>query len=276
MMIDLDVSELRSWFGFGVAGNFAGHLEQAGEAADFVNVASEGVAPKGIFPWFVPGHESFLGVFPLSGDTILLPADSPEFTGPLNLQIEPEVGLACHVVWHGDTVVTLRPFALGAFNDCSIRRPGAPKISHKKNWGPASKGVAARFFDVSDLTPDGPTATLRLVCFLTGSDGVQREYGVDSPLLGYSYYGEVLLDWVVERLACQKGSPDTPLEDVGALMVAAGHPRHVLIGIGATRYTPLGASTYLQPGDEAVVRVYDTVSGEASELRQRVAGVAVS
>ena len=42
---------------------------------------------------------------------------------------------------------------------------------------------------------------------------------MDSPLLGYSYYGEVLLDWIVERLANQKGSPDTPLEDVGALMV---------------------------------------------------------
>jgi Family of unknown function (DUF5718) len=270
-MIDLDTSELRSWFGFGVAGNFAGHLEQAGEAADFVNVSSEGVAPKGIFPWYVPGHESFLGEFPLSGDSILLPSDSAEFTGPLNLQIEPEVGLACRVVWHGDTVVTLQPFALGAFNDCSIRRPGAPKISFKKNWGPASKGVARQFFDVSDLTPDGPTATLRLECFLTGSDGVPHAYGVDSTLLGYSYYGEVLLDWVVERLACQKGSPDTPLEDVGALMVAAGRPRHALIGIGATRYTPLGESTYLQPGDEAVVRVYDTESGEASELRQRVA-----
>ena len=37
-VIDLDFDELRSWFGFGVAGNFAGHLEQAGEAVDFVNV----------------------------------------------------------------------------------------------------------------------------------------------------------------------------------------------------------------------------------------------
>ena len=93
---------------------------------------------------------------------------------------------------------------------------------------------------------------------------------MDSPLLGYSYYGEVLLDWIVERLANQKGSPDTPLEDVGALMAASGHPEHVLIGIGATRYTPLGESTYLQAGDEAVVRVYDTESDAISELRQRV------
>ena len=164
----------------------------------------------------------------------------------------------------------LEPFALGAFNDCSIRRPGAPKISVKKNWGPASKGVAPQFFDISDLTPDGPTATLGWSVSCKGADGQEHAYGVDSPLLGYSYYGEVLLDWIVERLANQKGSPDTPLEDVGALMAAAGHPEHVLIGIGATRYTPLGESTFLQSGDEAVVRVYDTESDAVSELRQRV------
>ena len=50
-MIDLDIAELRSWFGFGVAGNFAGHLEQAGEAADFVNVdGSEGGGAEGNLP----------------------------------------------------------------------------------------------------------------------------------------------------------------------------------------------------------------------------------
>lgn len=270
-MIDIDLAELRNWFGFGVAGNFAGHLEQAGEAGDFVKVVTEGYAPKGIFPWYAPGHDSFLGEFPLSNEQIELP-ESGEDDGPVNLQIEPEVGVACRVVWQGDTVVTLEPFALGAFNDCSIRRPNAPKISYKKNWGAASKGVAPQFFDVNDLTPDGPTATMRLVCFLRDGNGEQHAYGVDSPLVGYSYYGEVLLDWVVERLANQKGSADTPLEDVGALMVASGHPEHVLIGIGATRYTPLGESTYLQAGDQAIVRVYDTASDAASELRQTVSG----
>ncbi|MDX1871472.1 DUF5718 family protein [Mycolicibacterium sp. 120266] len=265
-MIELDDAQLRNWFGFGVAGNFAGHLEQAGEAVDFTNVAAVGNAPKGIFPWYAPGSDTFLGEFPLSHDEIALPVSDE----PLNLQIEPEVGLACEVTWQGDTVVSLRPFALGAFNDCSIRRPGAPKISHKKNWGPASKGVARQFFEAHDLTPDGPTATMRLSCHLHTAAGAEHAYGVDSPLLGYSYYGEVLLDWITERLANQKGAPDTPLEDVGALMVASGHPEHVLIGIGATRYTPLGESTYLSPGDEAVVRVYDTASDACSELRQKV------
>ena len=260
---------MRSWFGFGVAGNFAGHLEQAGEAGDFVTVSTEGYAPKGIFPWYAPGRDDFLGRFPLSSDKILLPGNAVN-DGPLNLQIEPEVGVACRVVWNGDTVVRLEPFALGAFNDCSIRRPGAPKISHKKNWGPASKGVAPQFFEVSDLTPDGPTATMRLVCYLRDDSGEQHAYGLDSPLVGYSYYGEVLLDWIVERLANQKGADGTPLEDVGALMVASGHPENVLIGIGATRYTQLGESTYLKPGDQAIVRVYDSASSAASELRQVV------
>lgn len=271
-MIELDFDELRTWFGFGVAGNFAGHLEQAGEAADFVNVASQGAAPKGIFPWYAPGYDSFLGGFPLSCDAIKLPKSPETLDAPWNLQIEPEVGLACEVQWVGDTVSSLQPFALGAFNDCSIRRPNAAKISDKKNWGPESKGVAQRFFEISDLTPDGPTATLRLLCHLRTADGQEHKYGVDSPLLGYSYYGEVLLDWIVERLANQKGSAETPLEDVGALMVASGHPAKLLVGIGATRYTPLGESTYLQPGDQAVVRVYDTDSDAHSELRQTVSG----
>ena len=55
-------------------------------------------------------------------------------------------------------------------------------------------------------------------------------------------------------------------------MVAAGHPENVLIGIGATRYTAYGESTFLKPGDEGIVRVYDTAAEGFSELRQLVWG----
>ncbi|MCV7191782.1 DUF5718 family protein [Mycolicibacterium brumae] len=268
-MFELDVEELRSWAGFGVAGNFAGHLEQAGEAVDFVNVASEGVAPKGIFPWYLPGHPGLLGEFPLSNTELRMPEPNADGS-PVNLQIEPEVALAARVIWDGDTVAELEPFALGAFNDCSIRRPGAPKISDKKNWGPASKGVARYFFEVSDLSPAGPTSRLRLECLLIGDDGQPHAYGVNSGLQEYSYFGDRLLDWIVDRLANQKGSPETPLEDVGALLVAAGRPEKVLIGIGATRYTELGASTFLKPGDTAMVRVYSEQESATSTLKQAV------
>ena len=137
-MRELDLDDLRSAFGFGVAGNFAGHLEQSGEAADFAGVPSaSGEAPKGIFPWYVPGADTFLGVFPLSHDRLVRPA---AVDGGVNLQIEPEVALLCDVAYAPDGgVEALAPRALGAFDDCSIRRPGAAKISHKKNWGPTPR-----------------------------------------------------------------------------------------------------------------------------------------
>ncbi len=267
-MIDLPLDDLRDAAGFGVAGNFAGHLEQAGEAADFAGLAAAShEAPRGIFPWYLPGRDDFLGVFPLANDRLLRPASAD---GPVNLQIEPEVGLVCAVGYGPDgRPRTIAPAALGAFNDCSIRRPGAARISHKKNWGAGSKGLAARLFPVSDLGPSGPAAGFRLASFLR-RDGAAHEYGVNSPLAGYSYYGARLLDWIVERLRNQAGGHDTPLEPVGDYLVAAGRPPTAVIGIGATRYTPLGESTYLEPGDESVVIVYDAAVTPPDGVRAAV------
>jgi hypothetical protein len=227
-------------------------------------VAAE--APKGIFPWYVPGEAGFLGAFPVASDLIQLPASDQ----PLNLQIEPEAGVIFAVGYdEAGAPRSLTPRALGAFNDCSIRRAGATKISHKKNWGPASKGLATALFPVAGLDPDGPTRTLRLACFLRRG-GRTEAYGIDSPLTGYSYYGDTLTEWIVDRLNHQTGSPDTPLEDVGALLRAAGSPAEVLVGIGATRYTALGESTYLEPGDESIVIVYDAASTSPGALEAAV------
>jgi hypothetical protein len=266
-VLDLHLDQLRGAFGFGVAGNFAGHLEQAGEAGDFVDVVPvEPEAPKGIFPFFVPGSATFLGEFPLSHDALAMPDDDT----PLDLQIEPEVGVLCRVHYADDgRVERLEPQALGAFNDCSIRRPGAAKISEKKNWGASSKGVAPRFFAIGDLGDDGPTRDLRLACFLR-RDGATHAYGVDSPLTGYSYYGQRLLDWLADRLAHQRGGDGTPLEDVGALVREAGSPETVLVGIGATRYTDVGERTFLARGDEALVVVYDATRTGPEDVEREV------
>lgn len=266
-VIDLVLDDLRAAAGIGVAGNFAGHLEQAGEAADFVGVvAASAEAPKGLFPWYLPGDPGFLGVFPVSHDRLARPA------GDVNLQIEPEAGLVCSVAYGDDgRPATLAPVALAAFNDCSIRRPGAAKISHKKNWGPDSKGIAGRAFAISDIAPGGPTATFRLASFLRRG-GRADDYGIDSPLPGYSYYGERLLDWIAERLRNQAGGDDSPLEPVGAYLIAAGRPATVVVGIGATRYTPLGESTFLEAGDESLVVVYDSAVTAPEAVREAVAG----
>ena len=58
------------FIGLGVAGNFAGHLEQAGEAADFVAVkVDDKVAPKALFPSMCRTIPASSGL-PLSGDAI--------------------------------------------------------------------------------------------------------------------------------------------------------------------------------------------------------------
>lgn len=301
MPAELNLPDLQTLFGFGVAGNFAGHLEQAGEAADFVGIGEhQPEAPKGIFPWYAPrpedaaagagkvadaeervpasqlseadwapgadGIPAFLRTFPISADRVVRPAGDE-----VNLQIEPEVGLIARVAYDPDSgaATALQPVAIGAFNDCSIRRAGAQKISHKKNWGAASKGLAPVLLPLDSLDPDGPTATYRLACFLR-RDGDTHVYGIDSALPDYSYYGDTLLDWIVERLAGQQGAPDSPLEPVGAYLRAAGNPEHVLIGIGATRYTPFGGTTFLDVGDDAIVVVYDAAQTDAGVVEAAV------
>lgn len=264
----IDLEDLRSTFCFGVAGNFAGHLEQAGEAADFVKVEAAGQMPKGIFPWYVPGSATQLGTFPLSSSMLAIPAPTADAAPPV--QIEPELGVLCEVV-HGDAgeLVRLVPRWIAAFDDCSLRRPGERKISDKKNWGAASKGLATTVFEVAGLEPDGDLASLRLACFLRrGSE--TRAYGVDSAVATYTLSGEPLLEWLVDRLRQQRDTGDTPLEDVGALLDQCPAGTNVLVGVGATRYEPYGESTFVEPGDEAIVVLYDSAAHPAAQIAELV------
>jgi hypothetical protein len=266
-MREIDLTTLRSAAGIGVAGNFAGHLEQAGEAAFFRNVATASAdAPKGIFPWYLPGHEGRLGVFPLSRSEIIIPATSD----PLQLQIEPELGALCTVTY-GPTkrIATIAVTGVGAFNDCSIRQPDSIKISAKKNWGPAAKGFAARLFPVEDLAPDNGLAHLRIASFLRRGD-VVTAYGIDSPARGYSYAGATLTEWLIDRFTAQSGGVDSPLEAVGDQLIDAGCPTTLVIGIGATRYTEFGATHYLDVGDESIVIVYDERSWSVDDIDRAV------
>ena len=104
-----------------MAGNFTGHLDQAGEASDFVNVeVKDASAPKGLFPFYIPANSGqFIDVYPLSSNTIAIPREGGK------LQIEPEVALVCDLEYQDGKVTSLTPTHFTAYNDCSIRRPGA-------------------------------------------------------------------------------------------------------------------------------------------------------
>lgn len=244
----------RHFIGLGVAGNFAGHLEQAGEAADFVKVQTiEAVQPKAIFPFYVPSSQlaqadQFLATFPLSHHTIRFPQDAD------NLQIEPEVALICHIEYQHNQVVALTPTHFAAYNDCSIRRPNARKICEKKNWGADSKGIAAQQIPLDHFQPGGNLDKFHIACFHKRA-GKLTEYGVDSPTVGYSYFHQKLLDWIVDRMNHQ---PDQdPMNNIADLLAKANYPTHAVISIGATRYTEFGERNFLQIGDTSIVVLYN-------------------
>ncbi len=254
----------REILGLGIAGNFAHHLEQAGESADFVDIHTEEEdAPKGIFPTYVPGSKSFLGVWPFSSDTIRMPKDPAK-----PIQMEPEVALLCEIDYHDDhSVKSIRPTHFCAYNDCSIRIEGAPKISIKKNWGPESKGIAKTMLPLEQFTKGSMLDHYSLVSFIKRDDTL-HQYGEDSPLATYSYFYEKLTDWITDKLNTQKDTG--PLEDLSALIREAHYPEHTLISIGATRYTPYGESHYLQKGDTLFVIVYDHRRYTFAEIEEMV------
>ncbi|OOS00725.1 hypothetical protein B0187_00025 [Haemophilus paracuniculus] len=245
---------MNNFIGLGVAGNFAGHLEQAGEAADFVKVVTqEAIQPKAIFPFYVPSEnlasqDQFLAQFPLSHDTISFPNDAD------NLQIEPEVALFCEIEYQNGKVVKLTPTHFAAYNDCSIRRPNARKICEKKNWGANSKGISATKIALDHFNQGGNLDDYRIACFHKRG-GELSEYGIDSPTVGYSYFHQKLLDWIVDRMNNQPNQD--PMNNIADLLARANHPTQAVISIGATRYTEFGEKNFLQISDTSIVAVYN-------------------
>ncbi len=269
--MNFDELDLRRAACFGVAGNFTGHLEQAGEAADFVSVKTETAeAPKAIFPTYIPGGNmdgegicpAFLHTFPFDSEKIIYPE------GQDKLQIEPECAIVFKTDWEDGKVARLTPLFFGASNDCSIRREGAKKISLKKNWGANSKGFSAHPIPIDFFGPESRIDSYRIASFLV-RDGVVYDYGEDSRIRDYSYIYDRLMDWMIGKLNNQEDMG--PAENINSYLNEAGNPSLLLISIGATRYTEFGEKNYLRPGDRSVVVLYPSPAYSHEDIRQRVA-----
>jgi hypothetical protein len=241
---------------FGVAGNFTNHLEQAGELKDFENVVTrEENAPKGIFPFYLPASESFLGLYPI-GDEIL---ELPSYEA--NAQVEPEVGILFDITYSEDfKVLELIAKKFTAFNDCTIRKEGAKKISEKKSWSENSKGIAKEWISIDKFEEGGVMDNFHL-CSFVKREGKLHEYGVDAPLLGYSYFYKKLENWLVEKMNEQKDFG--PLENIAEHLKACDYPKQAFICIGATAYAEFGEKNYLKSKDEIYVVIYDRRKGSA-------------
>ena len=254
--------DLKGCASFGIAGNFAEHLEQAGESADFVDVAvDEAHAPKGIFPFYLPGDEGFLGIYPLSDEKQRLLEGE-------QVQMEPEMALLCELEYDNRGLVcSIKPTHATAYNDCSLRRKGAKKISQKKNWGAESKGICKRFIAIDTFSQGGVLDHYRIASFIKRK-GALIAYGQDSEVLGYSYFYERLIEWMVKKFQTQ--SDQGPLEAIGAQLQSIGKPKQALISIGATRYTAFGERHYLEANDELFVALYDGRDYTPTSLKSRL------
>jgi len=242
---------LKEFIGFGIAGNFAHHLEQAGEASDFVNIkVDDENAPKGIFPFYLPKSETFLGTYPLSSQNIKHPR-----TKDGNLQMEPEVALICEIIYENNQVKDIIPNFFTAYNDCSIRKEGAKKISEKKNWGEETKGISSQIIPIDKFEEDGIMESYHIASFLK-RDGIVHPYGEDSAVKTYNYIYGQLKNWIIEKVNTQKD--EGPLEDLQSYIQKCNYPQGMIISIGATSYTEFGENTFLEVNDEIFVYVYDS------------------
>lgn len=256
------MQKYKNFLGLGIAGNFALHLDQAGEAEDFKDIiTADEAAPKGMFPFYLPLHvedaKEILNTYPLSSDTIKLPKED------LNVQAEPEVALTCRLVYENSKLSKIIPTHFGAYNDCSIRVKGAAKISDKKNWGAASKGISDNLFPIDKFSEGGVMDEYNICSFLKRENEINA-YGEDVELSGYSYFHEKLLEWMIKQINTQKEFG--PLEPLNEYISTCREPKEAVISIGATRYTNYGETTFLKRDDEVIIVVYNTKTTKLDDV----------
>ncbi len=261
------IADLKNVLCLGVAGNFAGHLEQAGETPDFIKVkTTEAKAPKGLFPYYIPNRPGVIGGFPLSSTEIHSPESLDENS---HLQAEPEICILFDVTYQDGLVVDLEPKSFAVFNDCSIRKPGAKKISEKKNWGPATKGVSDKFMPLTGFEMGCELDTFHIASFLK-RDGKIHAYGKDSSVLTYSYFHNQLKNWMIEQLNIQ--ADFGPLENLQQIIQECDYPVQIMVSLGATAYTKFGESAFLEVGDELFFYAYDASLNSADDVYQHITG----
>ena len=260
------LDDLKDYLGFAVAGNFANHLGEAGEADEFsVIKTDEKNAPKGMFPFYIKGHKSFLGTYPICDEFVLTHGREDE-----NLQVEAEVALICDFVYENGKVVDLIPTHFSAFNDCSIRVTNGEKLSTKKNWGEKTKGISQDIIKIDDFSQKGVLSKYHITSFVK-RDGIVHDYGTTSAVKSYCYFFEKLRVWMIDKLNNQEDCG--PLEELTQFMTNAKDAKGILIAAGATAYTEFGKHNFLKKGDEIFVYVYNAHAHSYLDIMNDMCGM---
>ncbi|MDU7693578.1 MAG: DUF5718 family protein [Helicobacter sp.] len=245
--------------GIGVIGNFAHHLEQAGEADSFCDIDAPGDAPKGVFAFYVPNHPEF-GRFCFNNDEIMLPND----TGA-HVQAEAEVGLFCDLEYKDGQVHEIIPRFFSAFNDVSLRN-GEGKLANKKNFSTACKATGAKI-KLDKFDKNGICDKFSIISYIKlQSTSDLQPYGPDARLISYSYFYTTLISWLKDKLNNQKESKN--LHNINELIKGANYPKRAVIAVGATKYCDLGQNHFLAEGDEIYICVFNHEKYSELEIKE--------
>lgn len=245
---------MRDMIGLGIVGNFANHLEQAGEAADFAHITTQdSLQPKGIFSFYVPNARDLLGRYCFNNERIILPNDRD-----LCVQAEAELALECELIYDDShAIAQITPQFFMAFNDASVRNDkNATKLSQKKNFSTASKGYGEPKIPIASggFTQGGICESYSIASFITSGNDTEP-YGEPSPLNSYSYFYEKLLQWIAHTLNTQQEI--ATLENLPQILKQANYPTKAIISVGATRYTTRNEKRMLKRGDVVNVIVFN-------------------
>ena len=256
---------LKDYLGFGVAGNFANHLDEAGEGDEFAQVAAAKDAPKGLFPFYIPGHDSFLGEFPICDDII----NHAELE---HLQVEAELGMICDFEYKDGKMIDIIPRYFTAFNDTSDRIQNGNKLSTKKNWGKSTKGISNEFIEIDNFTKDGILNNYHISSFVR-RNGIVHDYGTTSAVNSYSYFFEQLRTWMVDKFNTQEDCG--PLEELSPFLKDIEKSKGLLIAAGATAYAEFGKKHFLEKGDEIFIYIYNAHVHSFNDIENDMCGMGV-
>lgn len=256
---------MKDVIGLALAGNFAKHLEQAGEAKDFVLIKTDDTdAPKGMFAFYVPNSTSFLSRYCIDNEKIIIPKGC-------KVQAEPELALECELSYKDELVLSIKPLYFMAFNDTSIREGiNASKISQKKNFSTASKGFGDKKIPIDVFEKGYICDFYSIASFIRHKDSAEFEnYGEVSKVSTYSYFYSKLLEWMIKTINSQQDF--AVLENLSLMLKEAKYPKKALISIGATRYMPKYEHTFLTEGDELCIMLFNHDKYSENELKEMLA-----
>jgi hypothetical protein len=251
--------DLKPLLGLGIAGNSAGHLQQTGEIKG-LSAVDDAAKPQALFPFFVPNaREAYLACMPYSTSKLCLPTGQEP-----KVQMEPELALKVAVSYDPDGVVKqLTALTMSIINDATYRNANVSKLAEKKNWGGATKGVAAHEIVIDSFVAGSNLDHYRL-CGFHQNNGQWHLCGLDTAITEYTYFYQELQHWLLKQI--QQQQDKSALHDIQDLLAQANYPEQVLISIGATRYTAYGELHQLLSGDQTLVVLYDSRAYQFQEI----------